>query len=100
MEVMELNLPKASIVGYKFGATRWPSSSKTLEGTLGFILSVFLSQLFLDGFNNVLKVILVIISMYYDLIDFDISMLFVLYFLGYLKQCRIRMIISSYPSST
>lgn len=37
----------ASIVGRRYGRIRWPNSSKTLEGSIAFIFSIFASAIFL-----------------------------------------------------
>lgn len=39
----------ASIVGRRYGRSRWPGSSKTLEGSLAFVLSIFATSLLLRG---------------------------------------------------
>lgn len=37
----------ASIVGRRYGRLRWPRSSKTIEGSLAFVLSIYVSALLL-----------------------------------------------------
>lgn len=41
----------ASIVGRRYGKSRWPASSKTLEGSLSFMTSIFIASLFLRAIN-------------------------------------------------
>ncbi|KAJ3294230.1 hypothetical protein HDU79_011297 [Rhizoclosmatium sp. JEL0117] len=39
----------ASIVGYKYGKNRWPSSTKTIEGTIAFVASMFGTCILLEA---------------------------------------------------
>ncbi|KAJ9083980.1 dolichol kinase [Entomophthora muscae] len=39
--VLGISDAMASIIGKRFGTTKWPGSSKTVQGTLGFIISLF-----------------------------------------------------------
>ncbi|KAI9304697.1 hypothetical protein BJ944DRAFT_81742 [Cunninghamella echinulata] len=46
----------ASLVGKKFGKYKWPGTKKTVEGTLAFIITVFISSIIIMYCSSVLRV--------------------------------------------
>jgi dolichol kinase len=90
---------QASLVGRRFGAHRWsPTSSKTVEGSLGFVMSVFAATVMLRLLGYVepfsvrgLDIFLKLLTETVELSIYDICVDWL--FLGCWRHCLTKMII-------